>query len=181
MTELRAALSAIAPSERDAWLDRTLGLEDLPADERLPRSCVPYVPCSVDAILRAIDHAAITAADVVVDIGAGVGRATALVHLATGATTIGLEIQPRLVAHARALAARLAAPMTFIEGDAAEILPRGTVYFLYCPFSGERLATVLSRLEAMRPVRICCVDLPLPPSPWLSVTHADDDLTVYRG
>ena len=77
MTAFRDELAAIAPAERDAWLDRTLGLGDLPADEPLPRHCVPYLPCSVDTILRAIAHAKITAADTFVDIGAGVGRAAA--------------------------------------------------------------------------------------------------------
>jgi SAM-dependent methyltransferase len=177
----RDELAAIAPAERDAWLDRTLGLGDLPADEPLPRHCVPYLPCSVDTILRAIEHAKITAADTFVDIGAGAGRAAALVHLATGATTIGVEIQGQLVSAARALAARLEAPLTFVEGDVAEVLPRGTVYFLYCPFSGSRLVALLAQLEVLRPIRICCVDLPLPVCAWLRLVHADHDLAVYAG
>jgi SAM-dependent methyltransferase len=177
----RDELAAVDPAERDAWLDRKLGLGDLPPDEPLPRHCVPYLPCSVDTILRAIEHAKITADDTFVDIGAGPGRASALVHMLTGATTIGVEIQPRLVATARDLAARLAAPLMFVEGDVADVLPRGTVYFLYCPFSGNRLAALLAQLEAMRPIRICCVDLPLPPTAWLGAVHADHDLAVYAG
>lgn len=177
----RDALLAIAPAARDAWLDDTLGTNDLPADDVLPRGCVPYLPCPVDATLRAIEHAAITADDIVVDIGAGIGRAAALLHLATGATVVGLEIQPRLVTAARALATRLAAPLSFLEGDAADGVPRGDVYFLYCPFSGDRLLGLLAQLETMRPVRICCVDLPLPARPWLERVHADRDLAVYRG
>jgi SAM-dependent methyltransferase len=181
MTAFRDALVALAPGERDAWLDRTLVLDELPADEPLPRHCVPYLPCPVDTILRAIEHANITAADTFVDVGAGTGRAAALVHLATGATVIGVEIQHRLVTAARELAVRLAAPLTFVEGDAADVLPRGTVYFLYCPFSGDRLGALLARLAALRPIRLCCVDLPLPPCPWLRLVHADHDLAVYAG
>lgn len=175
-----AQLAAIAPGERDAWVDHVLGIADMPGDERLPAHCVPYLPCPVDAVLRAIEHAGITADDVVVDIGSGIGRAAAVFHLVTGAPVVGVEIQGQLVAAARSLAARLAAPLTFIEGDAADVVPRGTVYFLYCPFSGHRFAQLLSQLEAMHPVRICCVDLPLPASAWLEAVHADYDLTVWR-
>ena len=60
----------------------------------------------------------------------------------------------------------------------------GTVYFLYCPFSGARLATVLDALERAareRAIRVCCVDLPLPPRPWLTrVTPDDAAVEVYR-
>ena len=41
------------------------------------------------------------ASDVFVDVGSGLGRAAALVHLMTGARAIGLEVQPALVAAAR--------------------------------------------------------------------------------
>src|SRR5580692_4551836 len=44
----RAALLNVAPTARDAWVDRVLGLHDLPADgPDLPRGCVPYFPSSV--------------------------------------------------------------------------------------------------------------------------------------
>ena len=93
----RAALLDVPPAERDAWLDRLLGIDGLPDDDpALPRGCVPYLPCAVDAVLRVVDLAALTAADVVVDVGAGVGRAAALLHLLTGAAIVGIELQPAL-------------------------------------------------------------------------------------
>jgi hypothetical protein len=74
-----------------------------------------------------------------------------------------------------------------IEGDAAELTSRmhvGSVFFLYCPFSGERLERVLTDLEAIartREIRVCCVDLPLPPLPWLELASpAAEALAVYR-
>ena len=48
-----------------------------------------------------IEHARIDATDVFVDIGSGIGRAAAIVHLLTGAKAIGVEIQPQLVRAAR--------------------------------------------------------------------------------
>ena len=185
----RAALLEVPPAVRDAWLDLVLGLGELPDDDpELPRECVPYLPCSVDALLRIVDQAPVQASDVFVDVGSGLGRAAALVHLLTDAAVIGLEIQPRLVRAARDLALRLATSrMSCVEGDAAKLtscLTTGSVFFLYCPFSGQRLEQVLANLELVartRTIRICCVDLPLPPCAWLSLTSPPAaDLAVYR-
>lgn len=128
------------------------------------------------------------AGDLFVDVGSGLGRAAALVHLLTGAAAVGIEVQPALVAGARALAARLnLAGVSFVEGDAAEAvapLQAGSVFFLYCPFSGERLVKLLANLEMVartRAIRVCCVDLPLPPCPWLEAAPPPSlDLAIHR-
>lgn len=146
------------------------------------------MPCPVDALLRAIEQADVKSSDVFVDVGSGLGRAALLVHFLTGAAAIGLEIQPELVAASRDIARRLnASRVTAIEGDAVELLPRvgdASVFFLYCPFSGERLERLLDALERiarMRPIRVCCVDLPLPARPWLTpISPPAGDLAVYR-
>ncbi len=185
----RAAVERVPADERDAWLDRVFELDALPDDgPDLPRGCVPYLPSSVEVLLRVVDHASVGGDDVFVDIGSGLGRAAALVHLVTGAAAIGLEIQPALAQAARALAARLnLSRLSFVEGDAAShagAWVTGTVFFLYCPFSGERLERVLADLEPLsraRPIRVCCVDLPLPPCSWLTpASRPSGDLTIYR-
>ena len=187
---VRAALAKVPPRDRDAWLDAVLDLDALPDDDRsaLPRDCVPYLPCPVDALLRMVDHAGIRSSDVFVDVGSGLGRAAALVHLLTGAAAIGLEIQPSLVLASRALATRLnLSRLSFIEGDAASLagyIVIGSVFFLNCPFSGERLKRVLAALEPIartRQLRLCCIHLPLPPSPWLTLaSRPSGDLAIYR-
>lgn len=186
----RAALVAQPFIERDGWLDRVLGLGELPDDgPALPRGGVPYLPCAVDVLLDMVDAAAIGPRDVFVDIGAGVGRAAALVHLVTGAAAVGVEIQPALVDAARALGRRLAdARLTWVEGDApacADTMADGTVFFLYCPFSDARLDRTLDVLEGIarqRPIRVCCVDLPVLDRSWLTVMASPrDTLLVYRG
>ena len=184
----RAALTGVPPRERDAWLDRVFDLDAVPADDPgLPRGCVPYLPCPVDAILRMVEQARVHATDVFVDLGSGVGRAAALVHLLTGASTIGIEIQPGLVRASRALATRLRGlRFSPVEGDATRLagyITIGSIFFLYCPFGGERLEGVLDDLELIaqtRPIRVCSVDLPLPSRPWLSATSTLGDLAVYR-
>ena len=186
---LRELLGAVPPAARDAWVDRLLGLGAIPEDgPELPRGCVPYLPCPVDALLRLVDQARVTAADVFVDIGSGAGRAAALVHLLTGAPAIGVEVQPRLVSASRALTARLRLPnVSFVQGDAADVVPTmaaGSVLLLYCPFSGDRLAQLLADLEPVartQSTRVCCVDLPLPPCGWLELASpAAGDLAIYR-
>ena len=170
-------------------MDRVFGLGAPPEDgPQLPVGCVPYLPCSVDALLRLVEQAHVRASDLFVDIGAGVGRAAALVHLLTGAPAIGVEVQPALVVAARELAARLRlSDVSFVEGDAAQLAAAwaaGSVFLLYCPFSGDRLTKLLANLEPIartRAIRVCCVDLPLPPCPWLQpMPPASLDLTTYR-
>lgn len=185
----RSALLEVPAEERDAWLDLALGIDELADDgPELPRGCVPYLPCSADDLLRVVDHAPVGGHDVFVDIGSGVGRAAAFVHLLTGASAIGLEIQPRLVVSARALSARLlASRIPSIEGDATKLagfITVGTVFFLYCPFSGERLEQVLAGLEPIartRTIRVCSVDVALPSCRWLSLEKSPRvGLEIYR-
>jgi hypothetical protein len=184
----RAALLAVPRDARDTWVDRVLGLGALPADgPELPRGCVPYVPCGVDALIELVDRAQVGPDDVFVDVGSGVGRAMALVHLLSGAAAVGIEIQPELVEAARDVARRVSPRIANVRGDAVELAGRvviGSVFFLYCPFSGERLTQVLADLEAIaqtRPIRVCCVDLPLPACDWLAAEPAaSGSVTVYR-
>jgi hypothetical protein len=185
----RAALLDVPAGERDAWADLVLGLDDLPADgPALPAGGVPYLPCSVEVLLRVVDEAPVRSTDVFVDVGAGAGRAIALVHLLTGAGTIGLEIQPALVAAARGMTARLGlSRVRCIAGDAAVVagfMVVGSVFFFYCPFSGARLEKVLDDLEPIartRQLRIGCGYLPLPPRPWLTRDPGPGgELEIYR-
>lgn len=175
----RAALMDVPTTERDAWVDLVLGIDELPVDgPALPAGGVPYLPCSVDVLLRVIEEAPVRSSDVFVDVGAGLGRATMLVNLLTGAGAVGLEIQPALARAARDLASRLGlSRVPCLEGDAAKLaafMVVGSVFFFYCPFGGARLAKVLADLEPIartRPLSVCCVDLPLPSTPWLTPTR----------
>lgn len=179
----------IAPRERDVCIDEALSIEAPPEDgPELPRGGVPYLPCSVDALLRVAAQVPVRASDVFVDVGAGVGRAAVLMHLLTGARVIGLEVQSAFALAAQNMARRLRLPaVSFIAGDAVEqtaALAQGSVFFLYCPFSGERLVRLLEILQstaAQRTIHICCVDLRLPSCRFLEITSVPSvDLTIYR-
>jgi SAM-dependent methyltransferase len=184
----RAAMLDVAPLDRDEWVDVAFGLGPLPDDgSDLPRGCVPYLQCRVESLLRAIELAPIEASDTLVDIGSGAGRAVALLRLLTGATIAGVEVQRALLDAARDLVARLRLDrISFVAGEVPP-LPEpariGSVFLLNCPFSGDRLVRLLADLEPVaraRPIRLCCVDLPLPPCPWLAPVAAAGDVEIHR-
>jgi SAM-dependent methyltransferase len=186
---LRTTLDSLPSHGRDAWLDRVFDVDSLAADgHELPRGCVPYMPCPVDLLLQMVDGAQVENGDVFVDIGSGVGRAVALVHCLTAAGAIGIEIQPNLVESSRALARDLnKSRIAIIKGDAVDLvtfIQTGTVFFLYCPFSGERFERVLDELQGIamtRPIRICCLGLPVVNRPWLELMSPENgELLIYR-
>lgn len=185
----RAALTNVPVLERDAWIDAVLGLDEIPADgPELPKGCVPYLPCATDVLLRIADQLPVHSTDVFVDIGSGLGRAAVLMRLLTGTSIRGIEVQSSHVNAAREMVHRLhLANATFVQGDAlatVEELATGTVFFLYCPFSGERLDRFMANLEEVarkRSISVCLVDLPMPPCPWLErVGPESGDLGMYR-
>jgi len=184
----RAELAEIPSWNRDQWLDELWDIDEIPSDDELPRGCVPYLPCPVATVLDALQQAAVTGDDVFVDVGSGAGRAAFLAHLTTGASCIGLEIQPALVRSAQGRADWLSlSRLRFVAGDAADMIrwiTIGTVYFLYCPFGGDRLRRFLDGLERVartRPIRVCCVDMPPLEQSWLSRLPATSTrVDVYR-
>jgi tRNA G46 methylase TrmB len=185
---IRSTLNRISTEERDAWLDLVLDVEESLEDEPdLPRGCVPYLPCPVSTVLDAVDQAKVTSRDVFVDVGAGIGRAVFLAHLLTGAGCIGIEVQSSLTKMAVGRADWLNLSRTrFIHGDAVELIPFitvGTVFFLYCPFSGGRLERLLDGLEDIartRQIRICCVDMAPLARPWLTrMSSTSSEIDLY--
>lgn len=184
-----AAIEQIPGGARDEWVDLVWDIDEIPSDAAdLPRGCVPYLPCAVETVLHAVHRAAVTCDDVFVDVGSGAGRTAFLAHLGTGAACIGLEIQRDLARTAQARADWLnLSRLRFVEGDAVErvrLINTGTVFFLYCPFGGHRLARFLDGLKDVaraRPVRVCCVDMPPLEVPWLvPVPSAASRIDVYR-
>ena len=103
-----------------------------PAPVRTPD--VPYVPTPpevVDAMLR---MAKVTKDDVIYDLGSGDGRIVIAAAKKYGATGVGIDINPTLVAEARENAEKegVADKVTFIEGDLfKQDLSKATVVTLY--------------------------------------------------
>jgi hypothetical protein len=121
---------------------------------------VLYQPTPARHIFSLIGLTALTAGDVLVDLGSGLGHVPLLASILTCARSIGIELEATYVERARQCAQRLNLNrVTFIQQDArAADLSAGTVFYLYTPFTGSILSSVLSRLRreaAARPIRIC--------------------------
>jgi hypothetical protein len=186
--DLLAWLATIAPAERERSIERLLGIDDYPLEPSpLGAELVGYIPSGIASIVRATFDAPVTRRDVFVDLGAGLGKAAMVVHLLTGARVRGVEVQPNLVARARARADDLGLTgVSFVEADAREAdLDDGTVFFLYLPFTGAVLRTVLERLHGIarrRDIVVCTLGLDLPKSPWLTPRETDAFwLSIYDG
>ena len=184
--DLLAWVACLPPEARDAALEERLGIarhatSSAPPGEHL----VGYHASGVAPIVGALFEVPVVPGDVVVDLGAGLGKVVLLTKLLTGATARGVELQPALVARARAAAASLEVEVQFAHEDARRSnLDDGTVFFLYLPFSGPALSDVLHRLHgvaARRAIVVCALGIELDrEAPWLTRRPADSFwLTIY--
>jgi hypothetical protein len=119
-----------------------------------------YQPTPARYIFSLIGLTALTATDVFIDLGSGLGHVPLLVSICTGARSLGIELEGAYVERARQCAQKLNLNgVTFLQQDArAADLSLGTVFYLYTPFTGSILCQVLDSLRreaAARPIRIC--------------------------
>jgi hypothetical protein len=183
---LLAWLASLPPSERDAAVEEHLGLA-APAPPSSPpgEDLIGYHASGVAPIVRMLIEVPVVADDVLVDLGAGLGKVVVLTRLLTGATARGVELQPGLVERAREAAARHGVDVSFTQGDARQVdLDGGTVFFLYLPFTGPALADVLRRLRTVasrRAIIVCSLGVDLDrEAPWLVRRPIDSFwLTIY--
>lgn len=154
------------------------------------REMVFYQPSPVRHILQLITASALCEADVLVDLGSGLGHVPLLASLLTGAQSLGVEVEAAYVASAQQCAQSLDLNrVRFIHEDArAADLSSGTVFYLYSPFKGSILAAVLERLRkesAYRPIRICTLGpctYTVARESWLEASTLPDpgQITVFR-
>jgi SAM-dependent methyltransferase len=183
---LLAWLASIPPSERDAAVEAHLGIVPAPAPTPPGDHLVGYHASGIAPIVRMLSEVPVTAEDVVIDIGAGMGKVALLTRLLTGATARGIEVQPALVNKAREAAVRGGVDgVRFVEGDARHAdLDDGTVFFLYAPFTGPVLTEVVRRLGAVasrRAIVVCSLGIDVDRvAPWLARRPIESFwLTIY--
>jgi Histone methylation protein DOT1 len=159
--EPRSALPGLGFDWRDELVSGVLQLLE-PSEPNLQPSpeMVPYQPTPVRHILFLIAAAAVAEDDVFVDLGSGLGHVPLLVSMATGAQSLGVEVEAAYVASAQKCAQSLhLRRVQFIAQDARDAdLSGGTVFYLYSPFRGSILGDVLSALRresSYRPIKIC--------------------------
>lgn len=134
----------------DLFTNGLFDCQTLPQEtiEREPQM-VYYQKTPARIILELIERAQFTDKDVFYDLGSGLGHVSLLVHLISGVTANGVDVEPAYCTYANACAADLnVANVSFIQADArAANYDTGTVFFLYTPFEGQLLQDVLDRLQ----------------------------------
>ena len=165
---------------------------DPPSEEprRLTADSVFYQPTPARHIFHLISAASITQADTLIDLGSGLGHVPLLVSTCTGATSIGIELDPALITSAIQCATALnLRNVTFLREDAREAdLSSGTVFYLYTPFTGSTLRSVLESMRAearLRPSRVCTYGpctLTVAQQPWVRAASPPDPerISVFR-
>jgi hypothetical protein len=141
-----------------------------------------YQPTPARHIFDLMRRAAFTEQDVLIDLGSGLGHVPLLAAICSGIRSIGVELEPAYIETARHCARELNLDrVTFVQSDAREAdLSHGTVFYLYTPFTGNILRTVLDRLRqetASRAIRVCsfgpCTEV-ITGEPWLkSLEHCE--------
>jgi len=182
-----AGLDAAAESDGDAYdhldalLSGVLQFEPPQADGIEPAAeMVFYQPTPARHIFDLIARLDLDARDLLIDLGAGLGHVPLAVAACTPARSLGIELEADYVEIARRSARGLNLDRAgFVQADAREAdLSAGTVFYLYTPFTGSVLRSVLDSLRGValeRPIRVCslgpCTST-IAAEPWL---RSDDD------
>jgi len=151
---------------------------------------VAYQPTPARHIFHLIEAAELAVDDLLIDLGSGLGHVPLLVSICTPAHSIGIELELSYVHQARQCAERLNLNrVAFLQQDAREAdLSAGTIFYLYTPFTGSILRSVLDRLRdeaSQRRIRVCtygpCTPV-IAEEPWLEASAAPstDRMTLFR-
>lgn len=152
-----------------------------PATKEPQPEMIHYEPTPARVVLDLVDHVGFKPDDVFYDLGSGLGQIVILVNLLTGIRARGIEFEPVYCDYANLCARQLGLPrIDFINTDACEAdYSDGTVFFMFTPFKGSLLQTVLNKLRVeaqARSIRICTYGtctLQLAEQPWLRLTDPD--------
>ncbi len=155
-----------------------------------PPEMVFYQPTPARHILQLIRLSGLSASDTLIDLGSGLGHVPILASILTGAKCIGIEAEGAYVNGSRDCAAALHLNrVRFIHENASEAnLAGGTVFYLYTPFTGNTLKTVLQNLHDIRKERVITISTLGPCTPtvaaesWLAPLTIPDpnQITIFR-
>jgi SAM-dependent methyltransferase len=175
-----------APLElRDHLVEEILEVAYPPlADWQLPGDAVPYSPSGLTEILFALETTELAPQQTFVDLGSGLGKVVLLVALLSGATAYGVEIDPRLVAGARAAAVVLGLQNAhFVEADIrVSELPAADVYYMFSPvLRSTEIARRLAPRATEGSFTLLAPALDLQALPWLAACTGESYwLKVYE-
>lgn len=163
------------------------GLSSDYLQERFLYEGTPYI------LLRSLFHElSLSADDILFDLGSGYGRVVFYAGIVTRAQIIGVEIVPERIASSLSLRNTLRLErVDFIRANVLEYeYSRGTVFFLFNPFTKDTLHKVAQTLEHIanqKHIRIVsvaeCAHF-FDTLPWLHTTYTDGqrpfDIRIYR-
>lgn len=145
---------------RDELLSGVLAFDEPDAGiAELPSEMVFYQPTPARHIVDMIERTGLGDGDVLVDLGSGLGHVPLLAAICTGARCIGIELEQVYVRAARHCAQALHLDrVRFVQQDARVAdVSEGTVFYLYTPFVGSVLGTVLDMLRQEAAARDICI------------------------
>jgi hypothetical protein len=149
-----------------------------------------YQPTPARHIFDLLERLALTDEDILIDLGSGLGHVPFLTSICTSARSTGIELEPSYICGALRVAESLRLKrVTFLQQDAREAnLREGTVFYLYTPFTGAILRTVLDSLRdeaCRRAIRVCtlgpCTAI-VAKEDWLAATGptGEDRICIFR-
>jgi hypothetical protein len=171
-----ASRPALSYDHLDELISGVLELREPVGEQAAPGpEVVFYQPTPMRHILRLLAVCKLSPSDVFIDLGSGLGHVAIVASILSSVQGVGIESEAAYVRSARACARSLKLRrVSFIRQDARDAdLSAGTVFYLYTPFTGSILASVLRKLRqesARRPIRICSLgpcSLVLGRQPWL--------------
>jgi SAM-dependent methyltransferase len=147
---------------------------------------IPYEPTPARVVLALVDQVHLDTDTVFYDLGAGLGHVALMVHLLTGADACGVEIEAAYCQHAQRYTEELGLTrLRFQHRDARDVdYTDGTVFFMYTPFTGAVLDSVLAALACQahrRPITLCTYGagtFEVAEQPWLRL-RCPDALQAY--
>jgi len=154
---------------------------------QLEKEMVFYQPTPARHIFDLLARAALTERDLLIDLGSGLGHVPLLVSVFTGARSIGIEREAVYVNCARKSAEALHLKnVSILQQDArAADLSRGTVFYLYTPFTGSILRSVLDSIRAQaahRKIKVCTFGpctAAVAQEPWLHAAGVPEPARIH--
>lgn len=167
VTIVQVGFHRIRVTIEEHFEDKKLGVEtsDFTSFENVPsaftfginRDGKKYQPTYYKKLKKCAEYLAFQKDDVLVDIGAGKGRALFFFSKYKLKKVIGIEFKRELAEIARKNLAHVKGghcPIEIVEGDAANAdLSEGTIYFLYNAFGPATLTNVLNSISESLKVR----------------------------
>ena len=146
---LRRHFDDVPRFERDHFVEEVLGVAYPPLQEpALAPESLGYAPSGYEEIVHAFDVTGLAPGDRFFDVGSGMGKAVMLAELLAGATSSGVECDGALHGLAERASHELGLrEARFHHGDARDaVIEDADVVFMYLPFTGRALTTVMARL-----------------------------------